>query len=72
MSSSQSDSRFLKPTCCRAILYFLRQMPRPSHVAIYVGNGLIVQALNESTGVIVSHLSDSYYADRFIGARRLW
>lgn len=43
-----------------------------SHVAIYVGNGLIVQALNQSTGVIVSHLSDSYYAETYVGARRRW
>lgn len=41
-----------------------------SHVAIYIGNGMMVQALNESTGVVVGRLSDPYFAARYLGARR--
>lgn len=52
------------------LVFFTTDRRGPSHVAIYVGNGLIVHALNESKGVIVSRLSDSYYAGRYIGARR--
>jgi cell wall-associated NlpC family hydrolase len=53
------------------LVFFSTDGPGPSHVAIYIGNGLIVQALNASTGVIISHISNGYYANRFLGGRRL-
>ena len=45
----------------------------PSHVGIFIGNGEFIHAASkgERTGVIISSLSEKYYADRFIGARRL-
>jgi len=45
----------------------------PTHVGIYIGGGKIVHAASEGsrTGVIVSSLSDPYYHDRLIGARRV-
>ncbi len=45
----------------------------PTHVGVYIGEGRIVHAASEGskTGVIVSALSDPYYRDRFIGARRV-
>ena len=45
----------------------------PTHVGIYIGGGRLVHAASEGsrTGVIVSVLSDPYYRDRFLGARRL-
>jgi cell wall-associated NlpC family hydrolase len=52
------------------LVFFSTDEAGASHVAIYVGNGLIVHALNHRTGVIVSRLSDEYYASRYIGARR--
>ena len=52
------------------LVFFSTDSPGASHVAIYVGNGLIVHALNSRTGVIVSRLSDRYYQNRFIGAKR--
>lgn len=52
------------------LLFFTTDAPGASHVAVYVGNGLIVQALNQHAGVVVSHLNDPYYTNRFIGARR--
>lgn len=54
------------------LVFFSTDTKGASHVAIYIGNGLIVQSLNPSTGVIVSRLSNSYYRSRFIGARRPW
>lgn len=54
------------------LVFFHTDAPGASHVAIYVGNDLIVQALNDTTGVVVSRLSDRYYASRYLGARRLW
>ncbi|MCX7039924.1 MAG: C40 family peptidase [Spirochaetes bacterium] len=45
----------------------------PSHVGIYAGNDRFVHAASEGprTGVIVSSLSEAYYHDRFLGARRV-
>jgi hypothetical protein len=44
-----------------------------THVGMYIGGGRIVHAASEGsrTGVIVSTLSDPYYHDRFLGARRV-
>jgi len=43
----------------------------PSHVALYLGDGSIIQAVSEGpqTGVIVSSMSDRYWATAFMGAR---
>jgi len=41
------------------------------HVAVYVGNGKIVHAANPRKGVIVSNLSEKWYAQRYSGAARV-
>lgn len=42
-----------------------------SHIAIYIGNGQMIHSSTPSTGVIISDLDEPYYAERFLGAKRV-
>ena len=42
-----------------------------SHVGIYIGDGMIVHAENESTGVTIDSIYSSYYGPRYWGAVRV-
>ena len=41
------------------------------HVGLYIGGGSFIHAANPSKGVIISSLSESYYAKNYITARRI-
>ena len=42
-----------------------------NHVGIYIGNDNFVHAANPSSGVRVSSMNETYYATRYLGARRI-
>lgn len=42
-----------------------------NHVGMYIGDGNFVHASTPSTGVRVNSLNETYYANRYIGARRI-
>ena len=42
-----------------------------SHVGMYIGGGQFVHAQNSSTGVVISSLSESWYANRYLCAHRI-
>ena len=42
-----------------------------SHVGMYIGGGEFVHAENSGTGVVITSLSQSYYANRFLCAHRI-
>ena len=42
-----------------------------NHVGMYIGNGNFVHASTPSTGVRVNSLNETYYNNRYIGARRI-
>lgn len=51
------------------LLFFSTTTPGPSHVGIYAGEGMFINARSRS-GVCFSSLADPYFQERFLGARR--
>jgi peptidoglycan endopeptidase LytE len=58
--------------CLGDLVFFTTYAPGPSHVGIYVGNNQFIHSSSpRSGGVIFTPMNDSYYAARYLGARRV-
>ena len=52
------------------LVFFRTERRHISHVGIYVGQNEFIH-VSTSNGVIISNLSETYWADRYAGARRI-
>lgn len=53
-------------------LVFFNTYASVSHVGIYIGGGMMINAQSESVGVAVTSIYSSYWGPRYVGARRPW
>lgn len=55
------------------LLFFSRggKTSRIFHVGIYIGDGLFIHAANSRKGVIITHIDEPWYANRYHGAKRV-
>jgi len=53
------------------LVFFETYTQGPSHVGIYVGEGRFIHA-SSRRGISLDSLDSSYYASRYLGARRIF
>lgn len=52
------------------LVFFTTYKPGASHVGFYMGNGQFLHASSANQQVTISNLGDTYYTEKYIGARR--
>lgn len=52
------------------LVFFRTDGRKISHVGVYIGEGRFIH-VSSSSGVIISSLSENYWADKYAGARRI-
>ena len=53
------------------LVYFSTYEPGPSHVGIYIGANKFIHASSAAEKVTITPLDKPYYAERYLGARRI-
>lgn len=53
------------------LVFFSQGSKKIGHVGIYIGGGNFIHSANPKKGVIITPLSNSYYAKRYVTARRI-
>lgn len=53
------------------LVLFSQGSKRIGHVGIYIGGNSFIHAANPSKGVVITSLSNSYYKERYVTARRI-
>ncbi len=54
------------------LVFFETYKPGASHVGIYSGNGMFIHSPNKNKRVQMQSLSNVYFKQRYLGARRYW
>ena len=52
-------------------MYYTTYEPGASHVGIYIGNGKIIHTSFSSGIVAIADMNDSYFVQRYYGAKRV-